>query len=166
MDGKRNEVRRTICVWCEKVSTHSSLDLERMDDMNMNVNESMVWLDTTITACSPCYDNLKLANMPPEQLMKTEMDMYRLMLERVIAISSSVWCMNENVYSTMWRFDPRSMQKPQKMFMGQSKNGTMSLRICADKNNTTVVTPSVIDYRNKVMDRIAMMSPPTTPTRR
>ena len=32
----------------------------------------MVWLDTMIMACSPRYENLNLANMPPQQLEVTK----------------------------------------------------------------------------------------------
>lgn len=164
MENKRNEITRTICVWCEKVSTHLSLDSQRVMDMNVQMDESMIWLDTTILTCPTCYDKLKLVRISPQELMKAEMDMYKLMIERTIAISSSVWCMNENIYSTMWRFDPRSMRKPEKIFMGSKRNESMNLRICTDENNTTVVTPSVINYRNELVDRILSVSPPVTPT--
>jgi hypothetical protein len=166
MEFERNEITRTICVWCEKVSTRSHLDLKRMNDMNMNPNEMMINVDTTITACTSCVNDLKLKSMSAEELMKTEMDLYKLMVERTLAISSSIWCTNENVYATMWRFNPVYMQKPEKMFMSKSPNKTMSLRICADESDTTVVTPSVIEYRNKVMSKPTLMSPPSTPTRR
>ncbi|KAJ8194803.1 hypothetical protein LV164_003280 [Aspergillus fumigatus] len=134
--------------------------------MNMSPNEMMFNVDTTITACATCVNDLNLKSMCAEELMKMEMDMYKLMVERTLAISSSIWCINENIYATMWRFNPVYMQKPEKMFMSKSPNKTMSLRICVDENNTTVVTPSVIEYRNRIMNKLALMSPPSTPVRR
>ncbi|KAH3013959.1 hypothetical protein KXW60_008449 [Aspergillus fumigatus] len=121
--------------------------------MNMSPNEMMFNVDTTITACATCVNDLNLKSMCAEELMKMEMDMYK-------------WCINENIYATMWRFNPVYMQKPEKMFMSKSPNKTMSLRICVDENNTTVVTPSVIEYRNRIMNKLALMSPPSTPVRR
>ncbi|KAH2911500.1 hypothetical protein KXW25_002440 [Aspergillus fumigatus] len=41
MEFERNEIMRTICVWCEKVSTTSHLDIKRMNDMNTSPNEMM-----------------------------------------------------------------------------------------------------------------------------
>ncbi|KAH3275605.1 hypothetical protein KXW55_006835 [Aspergillus fumigatus] len=114
--------------------------------MNMSPNEMMFNVDTTITACATCVNDLNLKSMCAEELMKMEMDMYK--------------------YATMWRFNPVYMQKPEKMFMSKSPNKTMSLRICVDENNTTVVTPSVIEYRNRIMNKLALMSPPSTPVRR
>ncbi|KAH2911498.1 hypothetical protein KXW25_002438 [Aspergillus fumigatus] len=106
--------------------------------MNMSPNEMMFNVDTTITACATCVNDLNLKSMCAEELMKMEMDM----------------------------FNPVYMQKPEKMFMSKSPNKTMSLRICVDENNTTVVTPSVIEYRNRIMNKLALMSPPSTPVRR
>ncbi|KAH2662313.1 hypothetical protein KXV32_009312 [Aspergillus fumigatus] len=94
--------------------------------MNMSPNEMMFNVDTTITACATCVNDLNLKSM----------------------------------------FNPVYMQKPEKMFMSKSPNKTMSLRICVDENNTTVVTPSVIEYRNRIMNKLALMSPPSTPVRR
>ncbi|KAH3202044.1 hypothetical protein KXW62_008429 [Aspergillus fumigatus] len=97
---------------------------KQMNDMNMSPNEMMFNVDTTITACATCVNDLNLKSMCAEELMKMEMDMYK------------------------------------------SPNKTMSLRICVDENNTTVVTPSVIEYRNRIMNKLALMSPPSTPVRR
>ncbi|KAK9638254.1 hypothetical protein HCH54_009116 [Aspergillus fumigatus] len=79
MEFERNEIMRTICVWCEKVSTTSHLDIKRMNDMNTSPNEMMFNVDTTITACATCVNDLNLKSMCAEELMKMEMDMYKLM---------------------------------------------------------------------------------------
>ncbi|KAH3141802.1 hypothetical protein KXW18_001709 [Aspergillus fumigatus] len=78
MEFERNEIMRTICVWCEKVSTTSHLDIKRMNDMNTSPNEMMFNVDTTITACATCVNDLNLKSMCAEELMKMEMDMYKL----------------------------------------------------------------------------------------
>ncbi|KAH1547717.1 hypothetical protein KXX57_002310 [Aspergillus fumigatus] len=56
MEFERNEIMRTICVWCEKVSTTSHLDIS-----------------------ATCVNDLNLKSMCAEELMKMEMDMYKLM---------------------------------------------------------------------------------------
>ncbi|RHZ43840.1 uncharacterized protein CDV56_102291 [Aspergillus thermomutatus] len=101
MDFKRNETMHMICIWCEKVSTHSDLDLKRMNDMNMKPNKKMINVGTIIMACTSCMNDLKLNHMPRDELMKMEMNLYKRMVERTLAISSSVWCTNENMYATM-----------------------------------------------------------------
>ncbi|KAH2662314.1 hypothetical protein KXV32_009313 [Aspergillus fumigatus] len=56
MEFERNEIMRTICVWCEK---------PERDDV-----------------CATCVNDLNLKSMCAEELMKMEMDMYKLMVER------------------------------------------------------------------------------------
>ncbi|RLL93361.1 hypothetical protein CFD26_102421 [Aspergillus turcosus] len=46
-------------------------------------------------------DDVKLNHMPPDECMKMEMDLYKLLVERTPAILSSVRCKNKDVYITM-----------------------------------------------------------------
>ncbi|GIJ84594.1 hypothetical protein Asppvi_003441 [Aspergillus pseudoviridinutans] len=76
---KKKEITRTICIWFENVNTRSDLDLKRMNDMNISLNEMMVNVDTTITACTSCASELRLSLMSTDEIMKIEMGLYKLM---------------------------------------------------------------------------------------
>lgn len=159
MNKQRNEIKRTICVWCEKVITRTNMNVDMTVDerAKMNADKCTVWLETTIATCNPCFDSLDLKKMSAENLKKAEMNMYAIMSERIFTIASSLWCMNENVRSSLWRSDPRSEEKPEKMSMDADVKMNMSLRMPTERNVNTVVTPSLIEYRNSIVRKIASM---------
>lgn len=49
------------------------------EKLKIKMNNCTVWLDTTITTCTACYNALRPRRMSSEHLMKTEMNMYKIM---------------------------------------------------------------------------------------
>lgn len=149
----KTEISRIICVWREEISRRPNIDIDRISEMGISPNESMIWLDTTIMTCNACRHELELDQISAKELTRMEMDIYKAMIERTVAIASSIWCTNDNVYSNIWGFDPKNMQKPEKIITGNNRDKNMNLRICTDKHIGASVIPSIIGYRKGVVGR-------------
>lgn len=157
MDGKKNEVRRTICVWCEKVSTCWNLNPEMNIDRNGGANEHMLTLSTTIMACDRCREELDLTRLSPDVLAQANMSMYRVMIERATAIYNTFSCSNVNVRAVTQMFEPAFMKEPEVMIANADGNPHMVFHNYTQSNGNTIVTQGLVDYRRDILDAIAHM---------
>lgn len=153
----RNEIMRTICVWCERVVQKPNIDMDRIIQLGLDIHKTPLWLDTTLTPCNTCIHEFDLVNMHPAELRKEEVRLFKIMVERMSMVMSSLWSTNENVYRSVWRADRVHGQMPERMFLA----GSQKLDINVDMER--VVVPSVVWRGSSRSDQLQLPTPPSSP---